>query len=126
MNPKHGTYSFYDPAAGEWMCHIVADCLTWDDRDEKLPLWEENRKNRLSTVIYALNNIVYSLQDGQLTVWSPEQAKRGTESLPQEEIYSLHRNGNEITVEFRSTQTEDRRTVQFIYTRSQGGIMKLD
>ncbi|MDE6518816.1 MAG: hypothetical protein K2L18_13395, partial [Acetatifactor sp.] len=112
----------------EWVCHIVANCLTWDNRNEKLPLWEGNRENRLSTVIYALNNKVFSLQDGLLAFGPQEQAKSGTVILPQEEIYGLHRNGNEITVEIRSTQTEERRTVQFHYVQSKlgQGVIKLD
>ncbi|MDE6674656.1 MAG: hypothetical protein K2K19_07575, partial [Acetatifactor sp.] len=132
INPSRSTYSFYDPAAGEWLCHIVGSCLTWSRSgwDEKLPLWEGSRESLLSTVIYALDNTIYSLQDGKLAFLSPEQL----EYPLQEEIYGLHwdrdgiavairysqaeeicglyRDGDEITVEIRSTQTEERRTVQ--------------
>jgi len=128
INPSRGTYSFYDPAAGEWVGHIVATCLTWNSRNEKRALWEGNRESRLSTVIYALNNKVYSLQDGLLLCLPQEQAKGGEVGLPQEEIYGLRRDGDEITVEIRSTQTEEKRTVQFHYERYElgRGAVKLE
>lgn len=137
INPSRGTYSFYDPVTGEWICHIVGSCLTWSrsSRDERLPLWGGNRESLLPTVIYALDNTVYSLRDGKLAFLSLEQLGQDEAGPIQEEMYGLHRDrdgitveisatqteeicglyrdGDEITVEIRSTQTEERRTVQF-------------
>lgn len=122
MGPKHSTYSFYDPATGEWMCHIVGTCLTWSSRDERVALWEGNSESLLSTVIYALDNKIYSLKDGELAYQIREQA--GQDEI----IYGLYRQGDEITVEIGSDQTEERRIEQFIYKSSkQGqGFIKLE
>ncbi len=148
INPSRSTYSFYDPAAGEWICHIVGSCLTWSRSgwDEKLPMWEGSRESLLSTVIYALDNTIYSLQDGKLAFLSLEQleyplqeenyglhrdrdgASVEIRAYQAEEICGLYRDGDEITVEIRSTQTEERRTVQFPCMRvnSGKGAIKLE
>lgn len=118
VNPSRSTYSFYDPDTGEWLCHIVGSCLTWDERKERLALWEGNSKSLLATAVYALDNKIYSLQDGLVTLLLPEQ---DDVSSSQEEIYGLYRDGDEITVEIGSAQTEERRIVQFHYDRSGGG-----
>lgn len=152
INPSRGTYSFYDPVTGDWICHIVGSCLTWSrgSRNERLPLWEGNRESLLSTVIYALDNTIYSLQDGKLAFLSLEESGQDEANLLSEEAYGLHqdrdgvtveirsvqteeicglyREEDEITVEIRSTQTNERRTVQFPYMRagSAKGIIKLE
>lgn len=119
VNPSRSTYSFYDPAAGEWLCHIVGSCLAWDERKERMALWEGNRESLLSTVVYALDNRIYSLQDGLVTFLLPKQAGGDEAGSSQEEIYGLHRDGTEITAEIGSAQTQERRIVQFHYERSE-------
>ncbi len=126
INPGRSAYSFYDPAAEEWVCHIVGACLTWDRRTERQALWEGNRERLLSTVVYALDNKIYSLLDGLVTFLPTEQAEKDEGSPPQEEICGLYRDGDEITVEIRSTQTEERRIVRFHYDRLGTGPVKLD
>lgn len=155
INPSRGTYSFYDPATGEWICHIVGSCLAWSrsSQDERQPLWEGSegsKKSLLSTVIYALDNTIYSIQDGKLAFLSQEQSGQDEADPLQEEMYGLHRDrdgvtveisssqteeicglyrdGDEIIVEIRSIQTEERRTVQFPYMRvnSGKGAIKLE
>lgn len=152
INPSRGTYSFYDPVTGDWICHIVGSCLTWSrsSRDERLPLWEGNRESLLSTVIYALDNTIYSLQDGKLAFLSLEESGQDEADLLSEEAYGLHqdrdgvtveirsvqteeicglyRDEDEITVEIRSPQTNERRTVQFPCMRTglAKGIIKLE
>ncbi|MDE5892162.1 MAG: hypothetical protein K2H45_04465, partial [Acetatifactor sp.] len=147
INPDRSTYSFYDPSTGEWVCHIVGKCLTWrrDDRDEKRVLWEEKRESLLSTVIYALDDKIYSLRDGLLVFQSPKptqqdeadgqqeeaaglnwhcdtgHAKYSFPGEQQEEIVGLYWYGDEVTVVIRSTQTEESRTVQFYYKPSERG-----
>lgn len=123
IGPDRSSYSFYDPVTGEWVCHIVGKCLTWrrDDRDEKRVLWEEKRESLLSTVIYALDDKIYSLRDGLLVFQSPKPTQQDEADGQQEEIIGLYWYGDEVTVVIRSTQTEESRTVQFYYKPSERG-----
>lgn len=61
-----------------------------------------------------------------MTFLPTEQAEKDEGSPPQEEICGLYRDGDEITVEIRSTQTEERRIVRFHYDRLGTGPVKLD
>ena len=123
VNPDRSFYSFYDPAAGEWVCHIVGKCLTWrmDDRDEKQVLWKEKRESLLSTVIYALDDKIYSLRDGLLAFPPPNPTQSDEADGQQEEIVGLYWYGDEVTVVIKSTQTEECRTVQYYYKPSEMG-----
>lgn len=130
INPDRSSYSFYDPSSGEWVCHIVGKCLTWrrDDRDEKQVLWEEKQESLLSTVIYALDDKIYSLRDGLLAFPPPKPTQHDEADKQQEEIIGLYWYGDEVTVVIRSTQTEESRTVQFYYKPSElgPGVIELE
>lgn len=115
INPSRNIYSFYDPSVGDWIGHIVGNCLTWrrNITDERQVLWEEKRDSLLSTVIYALDDKIYSLQEGLLMFLPLELAEQ--DGVPQEEIFGLSWQGDEVTVAVRSTQSEESRILRFHY-----------
>lgn len=123
ISPLLGTYSIYDPGEKKWEDHIVGSCLAWDSGDESAAL---RTGSRLDTAIYARYNEIYSRRDGKLAVLvDPRQAQsqmqfwtegqQTGDGLPLEEIAGLSRQGDQISVVVRSTQTEEERTVEFSY-----------
>lgn len=118
ISPWCGTYSIYNIEEKKWEEHIAASCFAWDDRDEDTAPGEESS---LDTAIYSLYNEIYSRRDGKLAVLEVKQVEDAGEALPAEEIAGLRRQGDQIYVTVRSTQTEEERTIEFSYEDARRG-----
>lgn len=88
------------------------NCLAWDSGEENAV---HRTGSSLDTAIYALYGGIYSRRDGKLAVLLSQQAEDGQ---PMEEIAGLSRQGDQISVVVRSTQTEEERIIDFSYEDS--------
>lgn len=118
IGPDRSTYSVYNPTKEQWECHILGNCLAWCDQPEGLE--RQGDKSRLySTGIYALDNVIYTVQGERLTAVELEQGETimGLECAVNEVAM-------EVTVVIATGDAESGyRTKQFGYSTASGVIM---